>query len=100
MVGYDWATEPLSRITTHSLNVQQLYGELESALSLHREARLATVHDSVTMRLNMANERELPDIFYQGQGCYLNQHKYLRNRPPPLKKQAEKDKKFDPLKII
>lgn len=68
VVCYDWPTEPLSRIATHKLNFQQLYGELESALNLHREARLATVLDSVTKKLKKANKRELLDIIFRGQG--------------------------------
>lgn len=64
VVGYDWATEPLSRITTDKLNFQQLYGELESDLNLHREARLATLHDSVSKKLKKANAKELPAIYF------------------------------------
>ncbi|GAB0493903.1 hypothetical protein MMPV_005190 [Pyropia vietnamensis] len=41
VVGNSWATEPLSRIATHCLTFQQLYGELEAALHLHNEACLA-----------------------------------------------------------
>lgn len=41
VVGSPWATEPLSRIATNQLTFQQLYGELEAALHLHKDARLA-----------------------------------------------------------
>ncbi|GAB0492781.1 hypothetical protein MMPV_004051 [Pyropia vietnamensis] len=47
VVGNSWATEPLSRIATHRLTFQQLYGELEAALHLHNEARLAVMRDEV-----------------------------------------------------
>ena len=30
VAGYVWATEPLARVATSGLNLQQLYGELES----------------------------------------------------------------------
>lgn len=43
IVGYDWATEPLSRIATQNLSFQMLYGELESAIHLSKEEQLASV---------------------------------------------------------
>eukprot|EP00171_Calliarthron_tuberculosum_P023415 IDg23415t1 len=47
-VGFSWATEPLSRIATHGLSFQQLYGELEAALHLEREARVAVIRDKAS----------------------------------------------------
>eukprot|EP00170_Pyropia_yezoensis_P000401 contig_2207_g402 len=48
VVGSPWATEPLSRIATHGLTCQKLYGELGAALHLHKEARLAVAHASAS----------------------------------------------------
>eukprot|EP00171_Calliarthron_tuberculosum_P003182 IDg3182t1 len=50
-VGYPWATEPLSRVATHGLSFQQLYSELEAALHLAREARLANIRDKLPAEL-------------------------------------------------
>ena len=47
-VGYDWATEPLSRIATHNLTFQGLYGELDSALHLDKEGKIARVRDKAS----------------------------------------------------
>lgn len=46
VVGNIWATELLSRIATHRRTLQQLCDELEAALHLHKEARLAFLRDS------------------------------------------------------
>ncbi len=47
VVKCDWATEPLSRIATHNLSFQQLYGELEAAHQLDKEAKLAVLRDKL-----------------------------------------------------
>lgn len=33
-VGYAWATDPLSRVDTHGLTFQQLYGDLDAELHI------------------------------------------------------------------
>ena len=38
---YDWAHEPLSRVATHNLSFQMLYGEPKAGLELHKESKLA-----------------------------------------------------------
>ena len=48
VVGNEWATEPLSRISTGNLTFLQLYSELEAALQLNKEAELAKLRNGVT----------------------------------------------------
>lgn len=69
VVGSPWATEPLSRIATHGLTFQQLYGELEAALHLHKEARLAVAHASASGHRTPATQ-DVPGILFTGQGRY------------------------------
>lgn len=69
VVGSPWATEPLSRIATHGLTFQQLYGELEAALHLHKEARLAVAHASASGHRPTATQ-DVPGILFTGQGRY------------------------------
>lgn len=69
VVGSPWATEPLSRIATHGLTFQQLYGELEAALHLHKEARLAVAHASASGHRPPATQ-DVPGIYFTGQGRY------------------------------
>lgn len=38
VIGFGWSHEPLSRIATNNLSFQKVYGELEAALQLHKEA--------------------------------------------------------------
>ncbi len=69
VVGSPWATEPLSRIATHGLTFQQLYGELEAALHLHKEARLAVAHASASGH-RLPSTQDVPGILFAGQGRY------------------------------
>ena len=96
VVGNSWANEPLSRIAPHNVGFQQLYGELESALNLSRESKLAVMQDTLTKRLNKVQEDDLPGILYQGQGRYVQQHKGLGNRSNT----TDKSGSFDPLSIM
>lgn len=48
--GYDWTIEPLFRVATHGLNFQQLYGELEAALQLSKDAKVARMKEEVFSR--------------------------------------------------
>ncbi len=81
-VGCTWETEPLSRIATHGLTVQQLYGELEAAPHLQREAQIAVMRDSATRTTKRSDgaEQKVPGILYQGQGRYLNRQNGLGAR--------------------
>ena len=103
VVGYDWATEPLSRIATHNLSFQMSYGELESALHLAKEGQLARVRDSVSVK-TAKNEDDFSGIMYQSQGRYLNRHQGLRTRPPTQGYHAQQPRqsfgKNDPLKVM
>ena len=82
VIGYDWATEPLSRIATHKLTFQSLYSELESALHLAKEGQLALISDSITGK--PVKNDDVAGVLYQSQGRYLNRHKGLRTRKPLL----------------
>lgn len=95
VVGNSWATEPLSRIATHGLSFQQLYGELEAALHLDREAKLATIRDGATRRSD--RDEEVPGILYEGQGRYVKHHVGLRGNYGRGKVTREK---FDPLSVM
>jgi len=41
VLGYEWATEPLSSVATHGLSFQQWHGELAAAVQLHIAAKRA-----------------------------------------------------------
>lgn len=69
VIGFNWSREPLSRIATNDLTFQQLYGELESAVQLDKESRIATIRD----RAGASTKDEPEDavaINYAGQGRY------------------------------
>lgn len=78
VVGYHWATEPLSRVATLGLTFQQLYGELESSLKPHTEAAEAAVRDGAIRQraVSTAVPRIMKaDMMYQGQGMYARPNK-------------------------
>eukprot|EP00170_Pyropia_yezoensis_P005631 contig_22869_g5647 len=79
VVGNAWATELLSRIATHRLTFQQLYGELEAALHLHNEARLAIMCDEVAQGLRIP-EGNVPGILLAGQGREVRKNKDIGKR--------------------
>ncbi len=100
-----WATEPLSRIATHWLTFQQLYGEIEAALHLEKEAKLAVMRDNVgpSRRLKGESESNIPGILFQGHGRYVNPQKGLGNRSrksPKNRNQGTSSQNFDPLKVM
>lgn len=45
-IGSEWATESLSRIGTHELSFQKLYGESDAPYQLSREAKSAVLWDN------------------------------------------------------
>eukprot|EP00171_Calliarthron_tuberculosum_P018940 IDg18940t1 len=104
-VGFSWATEPLSRISTHGLSFQQLYGELEAALHLEREARVAVLRDkaSSVMKNGNSSSSTVPGILFEGQGRYLNRHKGVGDRRRSSLRGRQMQQKirrpFDPLVI-
>lgn len=97
VVGNSWATEPLSRIATHSLTFQQLYGELEAALHLHIEARLAVMRDDITHGA-ATPEDKVPGILFAGQGRYMRRNKDIGKRHAA--KGASGAQRFDPLSLM
>lgn len=66
VVEQPWSTEPLSRIATHQLSFQLLYGELEAALHLDKDSMLAMLRDRVTKRSQTRDDNEVPGILYEG----------------------------------
>lgn len=103
VIGVPWATEPLSRIATHGLSFQQLYGELEAAQQLSKESRLAVLRDSVSPSASSfhGDESRIAGVLYSGQGTYAR-----RNTPSWKRKGAvnrspnASGKRFDPLQIM
>lgn len=49
VVAFKWAREPLSRVASRQLSHQQLYGELESAFQLRKEAKLEMLRVRATI---------------------------------------------------
>ena len=98
VVGFDWATEPLSRIATQNLSFQQLYGELEVAHQLDKEAKLAVLGEKVgSARSTRDNdESNIACILYQGQRRYAFRNK-AGNK---FFDSSQKKNKFDPLTIM
>ncbi|GAB0496233.1 hypothetical protein MMPV_007545 [Pyropia vietnamensis] len=97
-VGNSWATEPLSRIATHRLTFQQLYGELEAALHLHNEARLAIMRDEVAHGVQPPEDK-VPGILFAGQGRYMHRNKDIGKRFNTAKGGGGA-KRFDPLTVM
>lgn len=90
-VGYSWSHEPLSRVATHGLSFQILYGELEAALQLDKEAKLAIARDSAS---SLSPRQEEVEIRYAGQGRYARNPKFVRER-----RTAQNSGKINPLTI-
>lgn len=100
VVGDPWVTEPLSRISTHSLTFQQLYGELKSALHLYREANLAKRHDTMVKRTSSPKNEDIPGILYKRQGRYFRKHAGIGNRTKRETGPETKAANFDPLSTV
>jgi len=71
VIGYPWATGPLSRISTHNLSFLMLFNELQSSLHLHEEAQRAVLRDNAA--LGMCIDAKEPRVMYQGQARYRRQ---------------------------
>ena len=104
VMGLDWSKDPLTRIAPNNLTFEELYGELENALQLEKEAEIAKLRDNISMYLNKAasdsdgNER----IFYAGQGRYARPPSLVNNRGRKAEsfgKSSYVPKSFDPLSI-
>ena len=48
IIRYPWATEPLSRIATHGLSFQQIYGELEAVIHLQRQENRSVIREKAS----------------------------------------------------
>lgn len=89
VIGYSWSHEPLSRVATHGLTFQQLFGELESALQLDKEAQIAMLRDKASKSYRNVND-EVELVNYAGQGRYkFNQ----------IGNSFKNAKEFDPLSV-
>lgn len=88
VIGYTWSHEPLSRVATQGLTFQQLYGEIEAALQLHKESQLVASRDDAA-RLQVVQDEGEALINFTGQGRYLK----------PYRDKNVGQKSFDPLSI-
>lgn len=95
VVGYDWATEPLSRVSTHKLGFQKLYGELQAALFQHQEAKRARIQDAASGVVTKMDDDNEVSTFYQGQGRYERKHVGVGNRAV-----QQSTGRFNPLSIM
>lgn len=69
VIGYPWSNEPLSRVATHKLSFQQIYGELEAALQLEKESKIATLRDKIG-RSEQQTRDDIVGVNFAGQGRY------------------------------
>lgn len=70
VVGYTWSLEQLNRFETHNIKFRKLYGELEDALKLEMEERIAQDRDSATSALRY-DEQPKKNVYFIGQGRYV-----------------------------
>jgi len=100
-IGNSLATEPLSRIATHQLSFQVLYGDLEAPLQLENESKRANLHDNASIR--SSGDEEVAGILYEGQGKYIRRHVGLNRFPDRTRRSskpiASSSTSFDPLSI-
>lgn len=79
ILGQNWARESLTRVVTNALTFQQLYGELEAAVQLDKDSRLASSVERAKARASEPNIA-LP-IHFTGQGGYRRSNASNRNKP-------------------
>ena len=72
VVGTPWPSEPLRRVATHQLTFQQLYAELEAALQLQKETKMAMLRDCPQLGRRTLPEDDSARIMYAGQGRYYH----------------------------
>ena len=80
VVGMPWSSEPLSRVATHQLTFQKLYSELEAALQLDKESKLAIIRDRAQLDQRRGPHDRSTSILYTGQGRYYNNSSYPSER--------------------
>lgn len=66
VIVFPWSHEPLSRVATHCLNFQQVYGELEAGNQLCKESNLATMRDAAIR----GRGEDLSRVMYAGKARY------------------------------
>lgn len=88
VIGLPWSHETLSRVTTHGINLQQVYGESEAALQLEKEAEL------VKMRYKARNA--IIDRGDDGSGVMYSGQAWYGARSPPETRTLQKQ---NPLSI-
>jgi len=69
VIGYPWAMHPLSRMDTHDVSFQDLYGELYAALSLQKDSASAMARDRVPAS-SSADVDTGASVLYGGQARY------------------------------
>lgn len=84
VVRSPWASKPLSRMATHPLPLLQLYGELEAALHLRSEARVAGMRGKVAHRA-VTPGGEVPSILFAGKGRYVRRDRDVGKRLSAVK---------------
>lgn len=91
LIGQSWARDPLARVATNALTFQQLYGELESAVQLDKESKLASTQERARIR-SVDNDVVTPiQIHFAGQGRYRHGNTSNRGKPRAT---------FDPLSLM
>lgn len=93
VIGYDWSREPLSRVATNGLTFQQLYGELEAAVHLDKDSKVATIRDRASNAVRDESD-DVVAINYDGQG------RYNRPRQGPQGKAKDTYVRTDPLTVM
>ena len=102
VVGSGWSHEPLSRVATHGLSFQQLYGELEAALQLQKEAKQAMLRDAATKTKDLGYDDEVPGILFAGQTRYAkhpSRNRFFRGSRGFSTPSSRPRTSFDPLSI-
>lgn len=74
VLSYGWGHEPLSRVATHFLSFQQLYGELETSLQQNKNARLESIRDNDPNSQALAEENPF-EVQYVLEGRYMSPSK-------------------------
>lgn len=69
VVGESWAEGPLERMATDEPNVQQLFLQLDAALGLKEEGRVAAAKD-VTVQESTLSQPGTAAVMHTGQGMY------------------------------
>lgn len=101
-VGYPWVTELLIHVATNGLTFQQLYVELEAAMNLAREAKMAIIRDNTESRSHRSkiDEEPVPRILYQAPNRYAARHKGVVDSCSPVRHSSPRYKTFDPLSVM